>query len=180
MNASRNLIFEFDSIEAALADIKDGRAVIVVDDENRENEGDLICAAQFATPSIINFMATEARGLVCLAMNGKQLDDLDLPLMVTKNTDSNQTAFTVSIDASPHFGVTTGISAEDRSKTIQIAIDPSTQPEDLTRPGHIFPIRAKVGGVLKRAGHTEAAVDLSRLAGLYPAGVICEIQNSGE
>lgn len=177
MNASRNLIFEFDSIEAALADIKVGRAVIVVDDENRENEGDLICAAQFATPSIINFMATEARGLVCLAMNGKQLDDLDLPLMVTKNTDSNQTAFTVSIDASPHFGVTTGISAEDRSKTIQIAIDPSTQPEDLTRPGHIFPIRAKVGGVLKRAGHTEAAVDLSRLAGLYPAGVICEIQN---
>jgi len=177
VNASRNLIFEFDSIEAALADIKVGRAVIVVDDENRENEGDLICAAQFATPSIINFMATEARGLVCLAMNGKQLDDLDLPLMVTKNTDSNQTAFTVSIDASPHFGVTTGISAEDRSKTIQIAIDPSTQPEDLTRPGHIFPIRAKVGGVLKRAGHTEAAVDLSRLAGLYPAGVICEIQN---
>ena len=177
MNASRNLIFEFDSIEAALADIKIGSTVIVVDDENRENEGDLICAAQFATPSIINFMATEARGLVCLAMNGKQLDDLDLPLMVTKNTDSNQTAFTVSIDASPHFGVTTGISAEDRSKTIQIAIDPSTQPEDLTRPGHIFPIRAKVGGVLKRAGHTEAAVDLSRLAGLYPAGVICEIQN---
>ncbi|MFY0608833.1 MAG: bifunctional 3,4-dihydroxy-2-butanone-4-phosphate synthase RibB/GTP cyclohydrolase II RibA [Candidatus Atelocyanobacterium thalassa] len=177
MNASLNLVFEFDSIEAALADIKVGRTVIVVDDENRENEGDLICAAQFATPSIINFMATEARGLVCLAMNGKQLDDLDLPLMVTKNTDSNQTAFTVSIDASPNFGVTTGISAEDRAKTIQIAIDPSTQPEDLTRPGHIFPIRAKVGGVLKRAGHTEAAVDLSRLAGLYPAGVICEIQN---
>ncbi|BDA39604.1 bifunctional 3,4-dihydroxy-2-butanone-4-phosphate synthase/GTP cyclohydrolase II [Candidatus Atelocyanobacterium thalassae] len=177
MNASLNLVFEFDSIEAALADIKVGRTVIVVDDENRENEGDLICAAQFATPSIINFMATEARGLVCLAMNGKQLDDLDLPLMVTKNTDSNQTAFTVSIDASPNFGVTTGISAEDRAKTIQVAIDPSTQPEDLTRPGHIFPIRAKVGGVLKRAGHTEAAVDLSRLAGLYPAGVICEIQN---
>ena len=167
MDVSRNLAFEFDSIESALADIKIGRTVIVVDDENRENEGDLICAAQFATSSSINFMATEARGLVCLAMNGKQLDDLDLPLMVTKNTDSNQTAFTVSIDASPHFGVTTGISAEDRAKTIQIAIDPSTEPEDLTRPGHIFPIRAKVGGVLKRAGHTEAAVDLSRLAGLY-------------
>lgn len=168
----------FDSIDAALADIKAGKAVVVVDDENRENEGDLICAAQFATPPLINFMAVEARGLICLAMTGDRLDELDLPLMVSKNTDSNQTAFTVSIDAAPHLGVTTGISAEDRAKTIQIAINPVTKPDDLSRPGHIFPLRAKTGGVLKRAGHTEAAVDLSRLAGLYPSGVICEIQNA--
>lgn len=168
---------QFDSIESALADIKAGKAIVVVDDENRENEGDVICAAQFATPDMINFMAVEARGLICLAMTGERLDELDLPLMVTKNTDSNQTAFTVSIDGAKHLGVTTGISADDRAKTIQIAINPQTQPEDLARPGHIFPLRAKKGGVLKRAGHTEAAVDLSRLAGLYPAGVICEIQN---
>ncbi len=167
----------FDSIDTALAEIKAGRPVVVVDDAHRENEGDLICAAQFATPDIVNFMAVEARGLICLAMTGERLDTLDLPLMVTKNTDTNQTAFTVSIDASPHLGGTTGISAEDRARTIQVAIHPSTIPEDLTRPGHIFPLRAKDGGVLKRAGHTEAAVDLSRLAGLYPAGVICEIQN---
>ena len=168
---------QFDSIESALADIKAGKAIVVVDDENRENEGDVICAAQFATPDMINFMAVEARGLICLAMTGERLDELDLPLMVTKNTDSNQTAFTVSIDAAKHLGVTTGISADDRAKTIQIAINPTTKPEDLARPGHIFPLRAKEGGVLKRAGHTEAAVDLARLAGLYPAGVICEIQN---
>jgi 3,4-dihydroxy 2-butanone 4-phosphate synthase/GTP cyclohydrolase II len=170
-------LFEFDSIDAALADLKAGRAVVVVDDENRENEGDLICAAQFATPDMINFMAVKARGLICLALMGERLDALDLPLMVTKNTDSNQTAFTVSIDAASHLGVTTGISAEDRARTIQVAINPETKPEDLRRPGHIFPIRAKEGGVLKRAGHTEAAIDLPRLAGLYPAGVICEIQN---
>ena len=168
---------KFDSIDAALADIKSGRPIVVVDDANRENEGDLICSAQFATPEMINFMAVEARGLICLAMTGERLDALDLPLMVTKNTDSNQTAFTVSIDAGTHLGGTTGISAEDRARTIQIAIHPSTVSEDLTRPGHIFPLRAKDGGILKRAGHTEAAVDLSRLAGLYPAGVICEIQN---
>lgn len=168
---------EFDSIDTALAEIKAGRAIVVVDDENRENEGDLICAARFATPDMINFMAVRARGLICLAMTGERLDALDLPLMVTKNTDSNQTAFTVSIDAAPHLGVKTGISAEDRARTIQIAINPATRPDDLTRPGHIFPLRAKEGGVLKRAGHTEAAVDLARLAGLYPAGVICEIQN---
>ncbi|MDB9495882.1 bifunctional 3,4-dihydroxy-2-butanone-4-phosphate synthase/GTP cyclohydrolase II [Spirulina subsalsa CS-330] len=171
------LSFQFDSIDAALADIKAGRSVVVVDDENRENEGDIICAAQFATPDMINFMAVEARGLICLAMTGERLDQLDLPLMVTKNTDPNQTAFTVSIDAAPHLGVTTGISADDRAKTIQIAINPASRPDDLRRPGHIFPLRAKQGGVLKRAGHTEAAVDLARLAGLYPAGVICEIQN---
>ena len=167
----------FDSIDSALADIKAGRSVVVVDDENRENEGDVICAAQFATPPMINFMAVEARGLICLAMTGDRLDALDLPLMVTKNTDRNQTAFTVSIDASPKLGVTTGISAEDRARTIQVAINPASIPDDLVRPGHIFPLRARVGGVLKRAGHTEAAVDLARLAGLYPAGVICEIQN---
>ncbi len=171
-------LFKFDSIDDALADLKAGRAVVVVDDENRENEGDLICAAQFATPDMINFMAVEARGLICLAMTGDRLDALDLPLMVTKNTDSNQTAFTVSIDAASHLGVTTGISAEDRARTIQVAINPETKAEDLRRPGHIFPIRAREGGVLKRAGHTEAAVDMPRLAGLYPAGVICEIQNS--
>jgi len=168
---------KFDSIDTALADLKAGRMIVVVDDESRENEGDLICAAQFATPDIINFMAVEARGLICLAMTGDRLDALDLPLMVTKNTDTNQTAFTVSIDAAPHLGVSTGISAEDRARTIQVAINPGTRPQDLNRPGHIFPLRAREGGVLKRAGHTEAAVDLARLAGLYPAGVICEIQN---
>lgn len=178
MESPETDLFEFDSIDSALADLKAGRALVVVDDESRENEGDLICAAQFATPDMINFMAVEARGLICLAMMGDRLDALDLPLMVTKNTDSNQTAFTVSIDAAPHLGVSTGISAEDRARTIQVAINPETQPSDLRRPGHIFPIRAREGGVLKRAGHTEAAVDLPRLAGLYPAGVICEIQNS--
>lgn len=152
--------------------------LVVVDDENRENEGDLICAAQFATPDIINFMAVEARGLICLAMTGERLDQLDLPLMVSNKTDeSEQTAFTVSIDGARHLGVTTGISAEDRARTIQITLNPNAKPEDLRRPGHIFPLRAKEGGVLKRAGHTEAGVDLAQLAGLYPAGVICEIQN---
>ena len=168
----------FDPIADALAAIRNGESVVVVDDENRENEGDLICAAQFATPEQINFMATEARGLICLAMEGERLDVLDLPLMVDRNTDSNQTAFTVSVDAGPENGVSTGISAEDRARTIQVAIHPTTRPADLRRPGHIFPLRAKQGGVLKRAGHTEAAVDLARLAGLYPAGVICEIQNA--
>ena len=168
---------EFDDIADALAAIRNGECVVVVDDEKRENEGDLICAAQFATPQQINFMATEARGLICLAMKGERLDELDLPLMVDRNTDSNQTAFTVSIDAGPEFGVSTGISADDRAKTIQVALNSQTKPIDLRRPGHIFPLRAKIGGVLKRAGHTEAAVDLSLLAGLSPAGVICEIQN---
>lgn len=177
MNKQPNQKFQFDSIDTALADIKAGNCVVVVDDEHRENEGDVICAAQFATPNMINFMAVEARGLICLALTGDRLDQLDIPLMVTKNTDSNQTAFTVSIDASPELGVSTGISAEDRARTIQAVINPTTKPEDLRRPGHVFPIRAKEGGVLKRAGHTEAAVDLARLAGLYSAGVICEIQN---
>jgi 3,4-dihydroxy 2-butanone 4-phosphate synthase/GTP cyclohydrolase II len=172
-----NQPFTFDSISAALTALQAGQAIVVVDDENRENEGDLICAAEFVTPDMINFMAVEARGLICLALTGDRLDQLDLPLMVTHNTDSNQTAFTVSVDASPQLGVTTGISAEDRSKTIAAILNPDTRPQDLRRPGHIFPLRARPGGVLQRAGHTEAAVDLSRLAGLYPAGVICEIQN---
>jgi 3,4-dihydroxy 2-butanone 4-phosphate synthase / GTP cyclohydrolase II len=169
--------FAFNSIDSALADIQAGKMIVVVDDESRENEGDLICAAQFATAHLVNFMAVHARGLICLAMTGDRLDKLDLPLMVTENTDSNQTAFTVSIDASPSIGVSTGISAEDRARTIQAAISPQTKPTDLRRPGHIFPLRATNGGVLKRAGHTEAAVDLSQLAGLDPSGVICEIQN---
>ncbi len=167
----------FDSIADGLAAIRNGDSIVVVDDENRENEGDLICAAQFATPQQINFMATAARGLICLAMEGERLDALNLPLMVDRNTDSNQTAFTVSVDAGPENGVSTGISADDRARTIQVAIHPESRPSDLRRPGHIFPLRARDGGVLKRAGHTEAAVDLARLAGLYPAGVICEIQN---
>ncbi|TAE94093.1 MAG: 3,4-dihydroxy-2-butanone-4-phosphate synthase, partial [Oscillatoriales cyanobacterium] len=159
--------FQFDSIDSALADLKAGRMLVVVDDENRENEGDVICAAQFATPDNINFMAVQARGLICLALTGDRLDRLELPLMVSKNTDNNQTAFTVSIDAVN--GVSTGISAEDRARTIQVAIHPDTKPQDLRRPGHIFPLRAIDGGVLKRAGHTEASVDLARLAGLYPS-----------
>ncbi len=170
----------FDSIDEALQDLAAGRAIVVVDDENRENEGDVICAAQFATPDMINFMAVEARGLICLAMTGQRLDELDLPLMVNPHSfedENEQTAFTVSIDAATQWGVTTGISAEDRARTIQVTLNQGAQPSDLRRPGHIFPLRAKEGGVLKRAGHTEAGVDLSRLAGLYPAGVICEIQN---
>ena len=138
-----NFNIQFDPISDALAAIRNGECIIVVDDERRENEGDLICAAQFATPQQINFMATEGRGLICLAMQGEKLDALDLPLMVDRNTDENQTAFTISIDAGPENNVTTGISAEDRAKTIQVAINPSTKPVDLRRPGHIFPLRAK-------------------------------------
>lgn len=159
-------------------ELSSGRMVVVVDDENRENEGDLVCAAQFTTPEVVNFMINHGRGLVCLGMESKNLDKLDISDMVRDNTDSQKTAFTVSIDAARYLGVTTGISAEDRARTIQAAINPDTKPTDLNRPGHIFPLRAKKGGVLVRAGHTEAAVDLPRLAGLYPAGVICEIQNS--
>jgi 3,4-dihydroxy 2-butanone 4-phosphate synthase / GTP cyclohydrolase II len=172
-----HLMVSFDSIPDALEDLRSGKMVVVVDDESRENEGDLIGAAQFATPEMVNFMATEARGLICLAMTGERLDQLQLPLMVSANTDKNQTAFTVSIDAGPELGVSTGISASDRSKTILATINPLARPEQLRRPGHIFPLRARDGGVLQRAGHTEAAVDMARMAGLYPAGVICEIQN---
>ncbi len=177
LDINKSFKIEFDPISDALAAIRNGECIIVVDDERRENEGDLICAAQFATPQQINFMATEGRGLICLAMQGEKLDSLDLPLMVDRNTDENQTAFTISIDAGPENNVTTGISAEDRAKTIQVAINPNTKPDDLRRPGHIFPLRAKKGGVLKRAGHTEAAVDIAAMSGLFPAGVICEIQN---
>lgn len=166
--------FKFNTIEEAIEDIRAGRMVVVVDDEDRENEGDVVAAAEKVTPEIINFMATYARGLICLPIHGQRLDELDLELMVSENTEAQGTAFTVSVDAAE---VTTGISAYERALTIKKIIDPRTRPQDLRRPGHIFPLRARDGGVLKRAGHTEAAVDLARLAGLYPAGVICEIMN---
>jgi 3,4-dihydroxy 2-butanone 4-phosphate synthase/GTP cyclohydrolase II len=165
----------FASIEDAVAAIGRGEMVIVVDDEDRENEGDLTIAAEKVTPDIINFMATHARGLICLPLTGERLDQLEIPLMVGKNTTTFETAFTVPIDAKQ--GVTTGISASDRARTILAAIDPKTTATDLARPGHMFPLRAREGGVLVRAGQTEAAVDLARLAGLYPGGVICEITN---
>lgn len=162
----------------AIKDLQAGRMVIVVDDEHRENEGDLICAAQFTTPQAINFMATHARGLLCLSMEKSRLEELSILPMVCDNSDPHKTAFSVSVDASPNFGVSTGISATDRSRTVQTCINPNTRPADLRRPGHIFPLRARQGGVLVRAGHTEAGVDLMKAAGLYPAAVICEIQNS--
>jgi 3,4-dihydroxy 2-butanone 4-phosphate synthase / GTP cyclohydrolase II len=165
----------FSPIEDALEDIRAGRMVVVCDAEDRENEGDLTLAAQFATPEAINFMAKEGRGLICLALAPERCDDLGLDLMAAKNESAFETAFTVSIEARE--GITTGISAHDRAHTIQIAIDPDSQPHDLVQPGHIFPLKAKVGGVLERTGQTEAAVDLARLAGLNPAGVICEVMN---
>jgi 3,4-dihydroxy 2-butanone 4-phosphate synthase/GTP cyclohydrolase II len=163
------------TVEKALVEIRAGRFVIVVDDEDRENEGDLTMAAEKVTPEAINFMATHGRGLICMPMTEARLKALDIPLMVQKNTSPYGTAFCVSIEARDQ--VSTGISAADRARTVQVAIDPATRPADLTRPGHMFPLRAQNGGVLKRAGQTEAAVDLARLAGLYPAGVICEIMN---
>jgi 3,4-dihydroxy 2-butanone 4-phosphate synthase/GTP cyclohydrolase II len=163
------------SIKEAIEDIRAGEFLIVVDDEARENEGDLVLAAARVTPEAINFMARHARGLICLPIAGERLDELELPMMVNNNTSEFSTAFTVSIEAKGR--VTTGISAHDRAETIKAVIDPATKPEDLTRPGHIFPLRARDGGVLVRAGHTEAIVDLARLAGFYPAGVICEIMN---
>jgi 3,4-dihydroxy 2-butanone 4-phosphate synthase / GTP cyclohydrolase II len=166
--------FKFNTIEEGLEDIKAGKMIVVVDDEDRENEGDLLAAAQFITPETINFMAQYGRGLICLPLTEKRIKELDLPQMVTQNTDSHHTAFTVSIDAKE---TTTGISAYERALTIQKAVSPDAKPNDFKRPGHIFPLAAKTGGVLSRAGHTEAAVDISRLAGLYPAGVICEIMN---
>jgi 3,4-dihydroxy 2-butanone 4-phosphate synthase/GTP cyclohydrolase II len=165
----------FNSIEESIEDIRKGRMVIVVDDEDRENEGDLTAAAAKVTPETINFMAKYGRGLICLAMTGERLDELHIPMMVGENTSKFGTAFTVSIEA--RHGVTTGISAADRARTILAAIDPKTKHSDLARPGHIFPLRARSGGVLMRAGQTEASVDLARLAGLYPAGVICEVMN---
>lgn len=165
----------FDTIEAAVRDIKEGRMVILIDDEDRENEGDLTMAAEKVTPEAINFMAKYGRGLICLSMTPDKVDQLQLPMMASKNTSSFGTAFTVSIEAKR--GVTTGISAADRATTILTAVKPDCQPEDLARPGHVFPLRAQKGGVLKRAGQTEGSVDLARLAGLTPAGVICEIMN---
>jgi 3,4-dihydroxy 2-butanone 4-phosphate synthase / GTP cyclohydrolase II len=163
------------TLEEALAALTNGQFVIVADDENRENEGDLILAAEKATPQALAFMIRYTTGIICLAMKGERLDELRLPQMVPHNTDRKQTAFTVSVDS--RFGTTTGVSASDRAKTILTLLDPHTQPEDLCRPGHIFPLRYKEGGVLKRAGHTEAAVDLAQMANLYPAGVIGELIN---
>ncbi|HXD33364.1 MAG TPA: 3,4-dihydroxy-2-butanone-4-phosphate synthase [Pyrinomonadaceae bacterium] len=165
----------FASIEEAVTEIRDGRMIIIVDDEDRENEGDVVCAAEKVTPEIINFMARHARGLICLPLTEERCDELHLTTQVADNTSFHGTAFTVSIDARK--GVTTGISASDRATTILAAVDEQTRPQDLARPGHIFPLRAKKGGVLVRPGQTEASVDLSRIAGLYPAGVICEIMN---
>jgi len=164
-----------DSIEKAVQDIREGKMIVVIDDEDRENEGDLVIAAERATPESINFMCKYGRGLICLPATEGRLKELNIHPMVADNTDKKETAFTVSIDARD--GTSTGISAYDRAATIQKFIDPSSRPLDFTRPGHIFPLMVKEGGVLKRAGHTEAAVDLARLAGLYPAGVICEIMN---
>ena len=166
--------FEFASVEVAFRELRAGRMIVVVDDEDRENEGDLTMAAELVTPEAINFMAKHGRGLICLAMSGERADELELAPMVPDNTLQG-TAFTVSIDAKE--GVTTGISAHDRAHTIKAVVDPRSTSEDFARPGHVFPLRARPGGVLERRGHTEAAVDLARLAGLYPAGVICEIVN---
>ncbi len=165
----------FSKIKDAISDIRQGKMVIVVDDEDRENEGDLTLAAEKVTPEAINFMAKHGRGLICLPMTSERLHELDISMMVSDNTSAFETAFTVSIEAK--HGVTTGISAADRAPTILTAINPDTKPSDIARPGHIFPLRAKKGGVLQRAGQTEAAVDLAQLAGLYPAGVICEIMD---
>ncbi|MCF8391446.1 MAG: bifunctional 3,4-dihydroxy-2-butanone-4-phosphate synthase/GTP cyclohydrolase II [Bacteroidales bacterium] len=167
---------KFNTIEEAIDDIKAGKVVIVVDDEDRENEGDFICAADVTTPEIVNFMATHGRGLICASITEERSRELELEMMVTKNTSSHNTAFTVSVDLIGH-GCTTGISASDRSKTIQALANLKTRPSDLARPGHIFPLKAKKNGVLRRAGHTEAAVDLAKLAGFSPVGALVEIMN---
>ncbi|GAA6764934.1 MULTISPECIES: 3,4-dihydroxy-2-butanone-4-phosphate synthase [Flavobacterium] len=167
---------QLNTIEEAIEDIRQGKVIIVVDDEDRENEGDFLAAAEKVTPEMINFMATHGRGLICTPLTESRCKELDLRAMVTNNTDHMETAFTVSVDLKGH-GVTTGISAADRSKTVQSLVDPNTKPHDLARPGHIFPLIAKQGGVLRRTGHTEAAIDFARLAGFKPAGVICEILN---
>ena len=164
------------TIEEAIEDIKAGKIIIVVDDEDRENEGDFLAAADMVTPDMINFMATHGRGLICAPIIEDRCEELGLELMVGKNTAEYETPFTVSVDLIGH-GCTTGISASDRAKTIQALVDPNTRPSELGKPGHIFPLKARKGGVLRRAGHTEAAIDLARLAGLYPAGVIVEIMN---
>jgi 3,4-dihydroxy 2-butanone 4-phosphate synthase / GTP cyclohydrolase II len=166
---------EFGTVEQAIADVKAGKLIVVADDEDRENEGDLICAAELVTPEMINFMIRKAGGWICLALTNERADQLDLAPQSDVNTEEYRTAFTISIDADERFGITTGVSAQDRAKTIRVAVDPRTVPSDLRRPGHVPPLRARGGGVLQRVGHTEAAVDLSRLAGLTPAGVVCEI-----
>src|SRR5271163_3684162 len=167
---------KFAEIEKSLGELRSGRMIVIADDEDRENEGDLMIAAEMVTPEVINFMATYARGLICLAMTGERLDQLELGPMVRHNTANLGTAFTVSIDARGR-GVTTGISSYDRAQTILAAVDPQTRPEDLARPGHVFPLRSRPEGVLERRGQTEASVDLARLAGLRQAAVICEIMN---
>ncbi len=167
----------FGTIEQAVADLRAGKFIVVADDEDRENEGDLICAAECVTPAMVNFMLREARGLICVALTAERANELELPPQVESNTEGQQTAFTVTVDAAPRFGVTTGVSAADRATTIQIAANPARSARDLRRPGHISPLRARDGGVLRRVGHTEAAVDLARLAKQWPAGVICEIMN---
>lgn len=167
---------KLNTIEEAIEDIRQGKIIIVVDDEDRENEGDFLAAADKVTPEMINFMATHGRGLICTPLTEKRCKELELPLMVSKNTVLHHTAFTVSVDLIGN-GCTTGISAQDRSKTVEALVDPETKPEDLGRPGHIFPLIAREGGVLRRTGHTEAAIDFARLAGFRPAGVICEIMN---
>lgn len=172
---------KFSTIQEALEDIAAGKMIVVADDSDRENEGDLVCAAEKISPEIINFMASQGRGLICLALDKKRCAELELGEMVDVNTDKLKTAFTISVDADSKYGVTTGISASDRAKTIQVALDDKSIAKDLRRPGHVFPLKAVEGGVLKRVGHTEAAVDLARLAGLKPAGVICEIlKDNGE
>ena len=168
---------DFETVEKAIADIQEGRMVIVADDEDRENEGDLVMAAAKVTADHVNFMTKHGRGLICVTLTDERADDLDLPLMTQRNTDPQETAFTISVDAHRRFGVTTGISAQDRAKTIEVLTSPNSDPSDLRRPGHIFPLRAKSGGVLRRVGQTEASVDLARMADLPPVGVICEILN---
>lgn len=176
MSKASNPDIKLNTIHDAIEDIRNGKVIIVVDDENRENEGDFLAAAEKVTPEVINFMATHGRGLICAPLTETRCKELDLGMMVRNNTDPMETAFTVSVDLRGN-GVTTGISAGDRSKTIQALIDPDTKPHDLARPGHIFPLVAKEGGVLRRTGHTEAAIDFARLAGLEPAGFIVEIMN---
>lgn len=172
--AAKNI--QLHSIQEAIEDIKNGKVIIVVDDEDRENEGDFVAAAEVVTPEMINFMATHGRGLICAPLSEDRCEELQLNMMVTSNTDPMETAFTISVDLKGN-GVTTGISASDRAKTVQALINPKTKAYDLSRPGHIFPLKAKEGGVLRRTGHTEAAIDFARLAGLKPAGVIVEIMN---
>src|SRR6478672_3287658 len=173
MIAKTEQTFQFDAIDDVVSDIAKGRIVIVTDDADRENEGDLVMAAEKVTPEAVNFMAMHGRGLICAPITDERAEQLGLQRMVLENRESYRTDFTVSVDAAK--GVTTGISAHDRARTIQLLVDPKATPQDLVQPGHVFPLRARAGGVLRRAGHTEASVDLARMAGLEPAGVLCEI-----